>query len=185
MWLGLLWTDKALVCCKALIPFWPYYFSLLSHVKESACIQLSIVSVHFVAVGFDLDTRKSKRLTQFLFPVVIWNSFCICVPLTQLNLFLQRNSRRNSRAYIDFGALRFNKKEWLAVWVHEIWLIAWDYGCVESNPQTRNPSLLVQAVERGLTRISLTLSVCESLGGSSPRPAAQREKIDTEETSLI
>lgn len=53
-------------------PFTTFDFSLLSHIKESLCIHMNIVSVYVAGVGFDLGTRKSKCcLTQLLFCVAI------------------------------------------------------------------------------------------------------------------
>lgn len=114
-----------------------FFFSVMcaTCAKEAVWINLrALVSVHFVVLDCDLGVRKSKH-RLFLFCVIISDGFCICGIYT-IKLFVRWNSKRNRIACIDLSALRFNKKEWLAVWVHEIWLITWDYTGVESNPQT-------------------------------------------------
>lgn len=111
----------------------------VNHIKDSMWVNTcALVSVHFVGLDYDSGVRQSthRPIFFFFFNVSILNGFCICVVFIQLNFFFWWNSKRNRIVYIDLSALRFNKKEWLAVWVCEIWLIMQDYACVESNPQT-------------------------------------------------
>lgn len=110
-----------------LIPLQPFPFF---HIKESTWVTLCALCT------FELGFQGEAEHTEFdLFLFWIWYLSHIHMVFIQLNIFSWRNSKRNRIVYIDLSALRFNKKEWLAVWVHKIWLIMWDYSCIESNPQ--------------------------------------------------
>lgn len=101
-----------------------------------------LIHMRYYLCRFELWFQEEAEHTWFdlflflTFNISISNGSYVCVGFRQLKIFSWWNSKRHRIVHIDFSALRFNKKEWLAVWIHEIWLIRRDYACIESNPQT-------------------------------------------------